>query len=203
MGKASEQTIDAVGNLYMTGMSDQISAHFETIIESKFNQAESAIEVVSPDNDNIDDLYSELKYRVWARDFKYLALCSEEGELQMLYGEQIQLVDPEPFFESLRNKQRKIAVGTDLEGNDIVLLGVDARYPMSDGRRCIAMVVAIPVEYITTMLAMDKEDSLVHSHIIRKDGSFVIHEGEDYPDYFSTIRENMMLTKCRRRMSLL
>ena len=32
MGKASEQTIDAVGNLYMTGMSDQISAHFETII---------------------------------------------------------------------------------------------------------------------------------------------------------------------------
>lgn len=188
MNRASERTIDAVGNLYMTGLSDRISAHFQTIIDSKFDQAESAVEVVSPDNDNIDDLYDELKYRVWVRDFSYLALCSEEGELQMLYGEQIQLTDPGPFFESLRNKQRKIAVGTDAEGNDIALLGVNARYPMKNGQRCIAMVVAIPVEYITTMLAMDREDSLVHCHIIRKDGSFVIHDGKDYPDYFSTIR---------------
>ncbi len=189
MGRASEQTIDAVGDLYMTGMSDQLSAHFQTIINSKFDQAEAAVEVVSADNDNIDEIYEDLIYRVSVRDFDYLALCSEEGELQMLYGGQVQLADPDPFFASLRRKERKVAIGVDSEGNDIVLFGVDARYPMSNGQNCMAMVVAMPAEYITTMLAMDKEDALVHSHIIRKDGSFIIHDSlVDCPDYFCLIR---------------
>lgn len=189
MGRASEQTIDAVGDLYMTGMSDQISAHFQTIIDSKFDQAEAAVEVVSADNDNIDEMYEDLIYRVSVRDFDYLALCSEDGELQMLYGDQMQLADPEPFFTSLRRKERKIAIGVDAEGKDIVLFGVDAQYPMSNGQPCMAMVVAMPAEYITTMLAMDKEDALVHSHIIRKDGSFIIHDSTvDCPDYFCLIR---------------
>ena len=45
---------------------------------------------------DIDSLYEELSYRVQARGFDYLALCSAEGELQMIYGEQMRLVDPEP-----------------------------------------------------------------------------------------------------------
>ncbi|MDE6846597.1 MAG: response regulator, partial [Lachnospiraceae bacterium] len=192
MSRASERTINAVGDLYMTGMSDQISAHFQTIIDSKFDQADAAVEVVSPDdNSTIDELYEELAYRVAVRDFDYLALCSEEGELQMIHGDQIWPVDPEPFYESLKKDERKVAVGLDADGNDIVLFGVDAAYPMSDGQECIAMVVGMPAEYITTMLAMEKEDSLVHSHIIRRDGSYIIdhlHEGEDAADYFGVIR---------------
>lgn len=190
MNKASEKTINAVGDLYMTGMSDRISAHFQTIIGSKFDQAEVTVKVVDAHNENIDDLYEELAYRAHARDFDYLALCSETGELQMIYGDQIQLADPEPFFTSLRNQQKKVAVGVDSNGDNIVLFGVDADYPMSDGSKCMAMVAAMPADYITTMLAMDKEDALVHSHIIRKDGTFVIQDSKvEYSDYFSVVRE--------------
>lgn len=190
MNRASERTINAVGDLYMTGMSDRISAHFQTIISSKFEQAEVTVKVVDADYDDIGDLYDELAYRAHARDFDYLALCSESGELQMIYGEQIRPADPDPFFSSLHNKQKKVAVGVDAEGNSIVLFGVDAEYPMNDGSECIALVVAMPAEYITTMLAMDKDDALVHSHIIRKDGSFVIQDSKvTYPDYFSVVRE--------------
>lgn len=190
MNKASEKTINAVGDLYMTGMSDRISAHFQTIIGSKFDQAEATVKVVDAHNENIDDLYEELAYRAHARDFDYLALCSETGELQMIYGDQIQLADPEPFFTSLRNQQKKVAVGVDSNGDNIVLFGVDADYPMSDGSKCMAMVAAMPADYITTMLAMDKEDALVHSHIIRKDGTFVIQDSKvEYSDYFSVVRE--------------
>lgn len=190
MNRASEKTINAVGDLYMTGMSDRISAHFQTIIGSKFDQAEATVKVVDAHNENIDDLYEELAYRAHARDFDYLALCSETGELQMIYGDQIQLADPEPFFTSLRNQQKKVAVGVDSNGDNIVLFGVDADYPMSDGSKCMAMVAAMPADYITTMLAMDKEDALVHSHIIRKDGTFVIQDSKvEYSDYFSVVRE--------------
>lgn len=193
MSKASEKTMDAVGDLYMTSMSDQVSAHFQTIINSKFDQAEAAVAVVSvDDNDSIEDLYEELAYRVAVRDFNYLALGSAEGQLQMVHGDQIQLIDPVPFFDSLRNNERKVAVGVDADGNNIVVFGVSATYPMSNGQDCIAMVVAMPVEYITTMLAMDKKDALMHSHIIRRDGSYIIdymHEDEDASDYFELIRE--------------
>ncbi|MDE6388086.1 MAG: response regulator [Lachnospiraceae bacterium] len=190
MNRASERTINAVGDLYMSGMSDRISAHFQTIIGSKFDQAEATVKVVDADNDNIDELYKDLAYRAHVRDFDYLALCSETGEVQMLYGDSIQLVDPEPFYASLRNNQKKVAVGLDSEGNNIVLFGVSADYPMSNGQKCMAMIAAMPADYITTMLSMDQEDALVHSHIIRKDGSFVIHDSSvDYPDYFSVVRE--------------
>ena len=190
MNRASEKTINAVGDLYMTGMSDRISAHFQTIIGSKFDQAEATVKVVDAHNENIDDLYEELVYRAHARDFDYLALCSETGELQMLYGDQIQLADPEPFFTSLRNHQKKVAVGVDSDGDNIVLFGVEADYPMNDGSKCMAMIAAMPADYITTMLSMDKEDALVHSHIIRKDGTFVIQDSKvAYSDYFSVVRE--------------
>ncbi len=190
MNRASERTINAVGDLYMTGMSDRISAHFQTIIGSKFDQAEATVKVVDANNDNIEDLYDELIYRARARDFDYLALCSETGELQMLYGDPIHLVDPEPFFTSLRNQQKKVAVGVDSQGDNVVLFGVDAEYPMQDGSECMAMIAAMPADYITAMLAMDKDDALVHSHIIRKDGSFVIQDSKvEYSDYFSVVRE--------------
>ncbi len=190
MNRASEKTINAVGDLYMTGMSDRISAHFQTIIGSKFDQAEATVKVVDAHNENIDDLYEELVYRAHARDFDYLALCSETGELQMLYGDQIQLADPEPFFTSLRNHQKKVAVGVDSDGDNIVLFGVEADYPMNDGSKCMAMIAAMPADYITAMLSMDKDDALVHSHIIRKDGTFVIQDSKvAYSDYFSVVRE--------------
>ena len=190
MNRASEKTINAVGDLYMTGMSDRISAHFQTIIGSKFDQAEATVKVVDAHNENIDDLYEDLAYRAHARDFDYLALCSETGELQMLYGDQIQLADPEPFFTSLRNHQKKVAVGVDSDGDNIVLFGVEADYPMNDGSKCMAMIAAMPADYITTMLSMDKDDALVHSHIIRKDGTFVIQDSKvAYSDYFSVVRE--------------
>ena len=190
MNRASEKTINAVGDLYMTGMSDRISAHFQTIIGSKFDQAEATVKVVDAHNENIDDLYEDLVYRAHARDFDYLALCSETGELQMLYGDQIQLADPEPFFTSLRNHQKKVAVGVDSDGDNIVLFGVEADYPMNDGSKCMAMIAAMPADYITAMLSMDKDDALVHSHIIRKDGTFVIQDSKvAYSDYFSVVRE--------------
>ncbi len=185
ISKTGVDTINEVGNLYMDGMSDQISAHFETLIDAKFEQAETAVEVVSQQDEDLEALYNELVYRVQVRDFEYLALCSKNGRLQTLYGNQMKLTDPDPFYHSLRQKEKKLAVGTDSTGRDIIMFGVEADYPMEDGEKCMAIVVGLPVEYITNMLGMQEEAALVHSHIIRKDGSFVIHDSNvDDTNYF-------------------
>lgn len=207
MSRIGDKTINAVGNIYMKGISDQVSAHFQTLINAKFDQVENTVKVVDSDTDDREALYEELIYRVQVRDFEYLALCSEEMELQMLYGEQVELTDPDPFFASLKRNERKVAVGKDAQGLDIVLFAVQADYPMEDGRPSKAMVVALPITYISNVLDAE-EDTLVQSHIIRKDGSLVVRDSAiSAPDFFSKLYENCesgeteQIAQCIRRLS--
>lgn len=190
MRGVSEGAINKVGSLYMTGINDQITAHFRTLIEMKLEQAEAVVEVVPADSYNMDRVYKELVYRGNASNFNYMALCSADGDLEMLGGEQIQLADPDSFYESLRANEKKVAVGRDASGNEVVIFGVSADYPMKSGEKCMAMVAAVPIEYISVMLGTDEKKPLMNSHIIRQDGSFIFSSmSEEYTDYFSSLHE--------------
>ncbi len=189
VSKISKEAIDGVGDLYMTGINEQISSHFHTLMNLKLEQAETVTRVVLSEPGNKEDLYHELIYRVTARNFDYLALCSEEGDLQMLYGNQIRLSDPEPFYRSLRDGENKVAVGRDEFDKELVLFGIGAEYPMENEEQSMALVVGLPITYISEMLATEGEDTLMYSHIIRKDGSFVTSNMQGYDDYFSSLYE--------------
>ncbi|MCI9446298.1 MAG: response regulator [Lachnospiraceae bacterium] len=191
MNKVSERSITQVGDLYMKGMNEQISSHFQTLMELKLEQAEIVEKVVTPEAlGDLDALYDELIYRVQVRNFDYLALCSEEGYIEMLFGERIHLSDSEPFFASLRKGDKKVAVGEDGVGNKIVIFGVAANYPMRNGEESIAMLTALPLEYISTMLSTEDGDSLMFSEIIRKNGTFIASDlSNQYPDYFTSLYE--------------
>ncbi len=191
INKVSERSITQVGDLYMKGTNEQISSHFQTLIELKLEQAETVEKVVKPESSSgIDDLYEELVYRVKVRNFDYLALCSEDEEFEMLEGERVHLADPEPFFESLRKGDDKVAVGEDALGNKLVIFGVAAQYPMRHGGKSMAMLTALPLEYISTMLSTEDKDSLMFSEIIRKNGTFIASDlSDEYPDYFTSLYE--------------
>ncbi len=183
MSRVSEDSISKVGDLYMEGINERVTAHFRTLIDLKLEQVETIVQIVPAEEKN---LYEELVYRARIRNFNYLALCSEEGVLEMLDGEQVELADPEPFYTSLKNHEKKVAVGKDQSGNEVVLFGVDADYPMKDGGISMALIAAIPIEYISTMLGTEEENVLIFSNIIRDDGSFIVSDmDDDYPDYFA------------------
>ena len=188
MSKVSEESIDKVGNLYMEGINEHITAHFRTLIDLKLEQAEAVVEVVPPDADNLDELYEELISRVRATNFDYLALCAQDGHFEMLDGEQIQLADPDPFYESLRHGEKKVAVGKDASDKEVVMFGVRAYYPMEHDETSMALVAAVPIEYINVMLGTDEEEALIYTHIIRRDGSFIISDmSSEYVDYFQSL----------------
>lgn len=189
MGRESERTIDNLGNMYMSSMGERISQHFETIINLRLEQAETVVTVVSPDGGDTAQIHEELIYRTEVRDFDSLALCSESGEFETLYGEEAVLVDPESFMGSLREGKNKVAVAANSSGEQVVLFGVIADYPMSSGERSIAMVAGVPAQYISDELALEKEDIEMYAHIIREDGTFVIRDtGMEYADYPSYVR---------------
>ena len=174
MSRKSEKAVYEIGEIYMSGMNKQMSRHFETVIKLRFDQAGGIVSVVSTDTDDKELLYEELIYRAQVRDFSYLALCSAEGDFQTLYGQAIQPLNPEPFVEALSQGEQRVAVGIDTAGNEVVLFGVDAAYPMSNGDRSTGLIAAVPLEYITDFLSLKDEGQLMYYHIIRPDGSYVI-----------------------------
>lgn len=188
MNGATEKSINTLGSIYMSGINDHVTAHFRTLIDLKLEQAEAVVNVVSEDMENTQELYDELIYRVNVRNFNYLALCSKDGKLEMIDGEEIKLADPEPFYASLRKNEKKVAVGTDSLGREIVVFGVSASYTMKSGEKSMSLIVAVPIEYMSTMLSADEENALVYSHIIRNDGSFIISDNKSkYANYFESL----------------
>ena len=184
MSRKSETAVYEIGEIYMSGMNKQISRHFETVIKLRFDQAGGIVSVVSTDTDDKETLYEELIYRAQVRGFDYLALCSAEGDFQTLYGQAIQPLNPEPFVEALSQGEQRVAVGIDAAGNEVVLFGVDAVYPMLSGDKSTGLIAAVPLEYITDFLSLEDEGQLMYYHIIRPDGSFVIQNPNTELQYF-------------------
>lgn len=184
MSRKSKKAVYEIGQIYMSGMNEQMSRHFETVIKLRFNQVSGIVSVVSADNNDIEKLYEELVYRAQVRNFDYLALCSTEGDFQTLYGQSIQPLNPGPFVEALVQGEQRVAVGIDSAGNEVVLFGVAAAYPMHNGDRSTGLIAAAPLEYITDFLSLEDEEQLMYYHIIRPDGSFVIQNSNTELRYF-------------------
>ena len=184
MSRKSKRAVYEIGEIYMSGMNEQMSRHFESVIKLRFNQASGIVSVVPTDTNDKDRLYEELTYRAQVREYDYLALCSADGEFQTLYGQPIQPLNPKPFVEALLQGEQRVAVGIDTAGNEVVLFGVDAAYPMHNGDRSTGLIAAVPLEYITDFLFLKEEGQLMYYHIIRSDGSFVIQNPNTELRYF-------------------
>ena len=94
----------------MTGMSEEISLHYETIVDLRISMVQAIVDTNSAEDTSYESFLEDLAYNAKAREFEYLAFYSYDGEFEMVYGEEIQLTDPQPFLNSLRNNEKKIAV---------------------------------------------------------------------------------------------
>lgn len=187
--------ISDVGTLYMAGMNERITMHFGTTIEMQFDHLDSVVkDTAAVDRADYANLRERLSYNARGRNFQYLALYSDSGQFETILGSDMRLADPEPFLASMQSGENKVAVGLDAYDNDIVLFGIKSDFPMSDGTESIALVAAVPSEYIIKTLSLNENDSLVYSHVIRRDGSYVIRSGnmeEDGTNYFDHLREHV------------
>ena len=103
MDRRSQDTINDVGTLYMSGMSEEISMHFSTTMELRLSQLEAIVETLPPDSADHSILSAELAYGAQVRGFEALSLLADDGSFESLFGEQAELEDPDSFLTSLRN----------------------------------------------------------------------------------------------------
>ena len=89
------------------------------------------------------------------------------------------------------------ATGETANGDVLLLYGISVGFPYSkgytlpDGSRCTALTVGLPIEKLNAALALNGDGSLVFSHIIRRDGSFVV-QNSDIPNnnYYEWLQNN-------------
>lgn len=190
MSGQSARTINEVGTLYMSSMSQQISIHFESIINLQLDQLEVLVKTITSDEVHSNrGMQEELINGARARDFSYLAFYRNDGTMEMLDGAQLTVTDPEPFLTSLRKDEKKVAIGTNPKGEKVILLGMPSPHEPTPEHDCAALVAGLPVSYISDNLSLEENSERAYSFIIRRDGSFVIRSNDAFRNnYFERVR---------------
>ncbi len=190
MNRRGAEAIGQLGSIYMAGMSEQAATHFGTTIELRLSQVGALVDSVPPDTSR--DMASArvaLSYNARARGFDHLALCRPDGSFEMLYGSQMTVSGGDGFVDAMIGGEETMATGRDELGQELLLMGIPAAYPMEDGQS-VALVAALPASYISDTLSLDADDALIYYFIIDPEGSFIVRDSDVTDEsYFQRVRD--------------
>ncbi len=188
----SEEAINEVGKIYMSEMSMQLQQKFDAITTSWISQVEGIIRRTPPEKHQYgEEMLDELALGASVRGFEYLGLYTFDGDHEDVYGGSVSFFSEEEF-QSTMDEEKKIISGYDAEGEKLLFLTVDVQYPMRGGENSDMLVAGLPMSQLETALVLDEERSLVYTHIIRKDGGFVVRSGEAFREnYFERLTETI------------
>lgn len=183
MMRENTKTMDTVADTYMSGMSDQIKNHFETLVNMRLVQVNSVMQSLPPENvEQIDEtVKNEFAKMAESRDFTHLFLLDMEGGTERLYGDAVEIENREHFIDALNNGETMVTAGRTADGRSVLLYGISVGYPhgegypMSNGGHCTALIVGVPLSNLKDSLQLGLEQSLVFSHVLRTDGSYLIN----------------------------
>lgn len=189
MAAKTKEMVTNVTDVYMSEMSKQIQQKFEAIIDLQMSQLEG-IKFRTPAETAIygEKLLEELKLSAEIRNFTYLAFLNEEGELERIFGDVVNIDDSTNIMDCLKQGEKIVERGRTADGEKLLLLIEEAEYPLEDGRRSVALVAGVEMTYLEEALFTSNEDELVFYHIIDMDGAFVIRNADAYlENYFERI----------------
>ncbi len=199
MLKENEKSAASIATPYMEGVSTQVQHHFETLFKMRILQVENIVSAIPPEEvtaieGEVVEYFTKLGKNV---EFEYLALYNTEGKENLIYGEPLELDNPELFLDSLNSGNEMAGIGRTKDGEALVLYGIsvgyphDQGYPMTDGQQCTAIVAGAPVERLNEMLSLGLDNSLVYTNIVQSDGTFIIkNEGVSEDNWYDWVLRN-------------
>lgn len=185
-------TINEIGEIYMSEMNKQVQEKFISIINLRLSQVEGVIRRTPPNTSKYDqNVIEQLKTSAEVREFKYLALFRSDGKHEIIYGTDITAKNQDEFKKLLINEKQKVTSGYNQEKDHLLLLGIPVKYKMSDGKASDVLVAGISMESLNQALFLYTDENRAYSHILDTNGNFVIRSGDAYRDnYFERIDES-------------
>ena len=189
MGKRTSDTIDEISEIYLSEMNIQLQQKFSTVIELRLDQIEGIVRRTPPESAVYgEEMLQDIAFSGEVREFDFLALCSEDGKMENIYGHEMDVYDPESILSSLDSDGNIVAMGINGAGERMLILGKEAAYPMENGEESAALLAGVPMDYLKEALFLDSGETLIYSHIIDAEGNFVIRSGNAYREsYFDRI----------------
>lgn len=189
MSKKTEKSIIEVSDIYMSEMNIQLQQKFQSIISLRLEQVAGIIKRTPMESASYgDEMLKGLSTSAEVRNFSYLGFYTEDGTLEKIYGEKVYVSGDNCIKDCLNGDGNIIERGVNDEGEWVLIIGKAASYPMKDGKKSIALIAAISMEYLDQALFLDTEGAMIFSHIIDKNGEFVIRNSDEFRDsYFDRI----------------
>ena len=189
----SEEAINDVGKIYMSEMSTQLQQKFDAITASWVSQVEGIAKRTPPQEQVYGQaMLDDLALGASVREFEYLGLYTKDGEYEDVYGTPVTFLNEQEFHMVIGEEDRKITSGFNANEEKLLFFVIDAQYPMKGGKVSDVLVAGLPMSHLESALVLEEENSMVYSHIIRKDGKFVVRTGEAFRDnYFDRLRETI------------
>lgn len=182
----NEEAMREICLTYTAEMSHQLANHFASVVDLRLSMTKGIIGLTPPDSfqEYGDELIEKLTQGGQNRYYTYLALVSEDGDIDVIYGDPLSIREFNGFCADIAENGQRVGTGEPASREMQMLFGVKAAYPMSDGGKSLALVAGLPVEYVNSMIELEDEKTLVYLHVIRKDGSYVIQNPNNHFDNY-------------------
>lgn len=102
MSVKTEESVTEISHTYMSEMSLQVQQKFQSIIDLRLAQVDGIIRRTPPENVVYGkELLEELETSAQVRDFNYLALYAGEENTEVIYGDELNLLDDQYMVSHL------------------------------------------------------------------------------------------------------
>lgn len=192
----TQQTLREIGEIYMSEMNIQLQQKFSSLIGLRLEQVEGIIKRTPPGEVSSgeklrEQIIEELEKSSQIRGFCYLGFYTEDGKLQTIYGKDVEILSAVDVRESLEYDGNLVERGINEDQQQLLLLGKAAEYEMEDGGTSLALVAGVPMEYLSEAMYLDTGNPRLYSHIIDRNGMFVIRSGDvRWDSYYDRVLED-------------
>lgn len=186
----NEQAVTQLGNIYMSNINNRISKHFDAISDQCLTPMTTFAENIPPmcESDK-EEYFRWMTYYGHSRDYESVSWCDDKGNLETIYGDPLEYSGPATFLETMKNGEGRVAVGYNGSGEQVVLMCAPVKLSIPGMENCVAMIGELPISYLSNILSLEEEDSLVYSFVVRKDGTFVVRNSAAVRDnYFDRVQ---------------
>ena len=193
----TEKTANETALTYVNGISRQISNHFSSITGIRAEEGQWIVDQVATETDP-SALKTKLIDLCQDEEFSCVGLYGADGTQHWLYGtdthDAIFDTSKDFFLSQIQANKKFVAYARADDQNpddSQVIYGLPATLPMESGEESVALLLGKDFNHFMNFLQLQNEAGLVHSFIIRRDGSFVITYEEYAEDnYFDVVKNH-------------
>lgn len=186
----TEDSVVEVSQIYMSEIDRQIQQKFSSIVGIRMAQLEGIYKRTPPETEGgREEILKQLQISAEVRQFVSLGFLMEDGGVDTIYGEELAFSDVDQVIGFLNDSGKAIGRGENSQGETILILGIQAAYPMENGETSIGLVAGIPMEYLNSALYLEGGEDGMYFQVIDGEGNFVIkNAGVEEENYFSRMR---------------